>query len=61
MIVFLFRFGGFSETSAAHLRLYNTAMGGGIALLMDTFWHLFFPARPVDAPPAQTRTATGAG
>lgn len=37
-IVFLFRFGGFSQTSAAHIRLFNTALGGGIALLIDTVW-----------------------
>ncbi|HVG27224.1 MAG TPA: FUSC family protein [Acidobacteriaceae bacterium] len=37
-IVFLFRFGGFSETAAAHIRLANTAMGGGLALLIDAVW-----------------------
>lgn len=34
-IVCLFHFGGFSETSAAHIRLFNTALGGAIALLVD--------------------------
>ncbi len=33
--VFLFAFGGFSERSAAGLRLMNTALGGGLALLVD--------------------------
>ena len=42
-IVFLFRFGGFSETYAAHLRLFNTAIGGGLALAIDSIW--FFTAR----------------
>jgi hypothetical protein len=37
-IVFLFRSGGFSQTSAAHIRLFNTALGGMVALLMDTAW-----------------------
>ena len=42
-IVFLFRFGGFSETQAAHLRLINTAIGGGLALAIDSLW--FFTVR----------------
>src|SRR5579875_3885793 len=33
--VFLFGFGGFSERSAAGLRLLNTAVGGLLALLVD--------------------------
>ena len=33
--VFLFAFGGFSERSAADLRLINTALGGMLALLVD--------------------------
>ena len=33
--VFLFAFGGFSERSAAGLRLVNTALGGLLALLVD--------------------------
>ena len=33
--VFLFGFGGFSERNAADLRLVNTAIGGGLALLVD--------------------------
>ncbi|MDE1160776.1 MAG: FUSC family protein [Acidobacteriaceae bacterium] len=37
-IVFLFRFGGFSETQAAHIRLMNTAIGGALALLIDGVW-----------------------
>jgi hypothetical protein len=44
-IVFLFRFGGFSQTSAAHIRLFNTALGGAIALTVDVFW-LLLPNRP---------------
>jgi hypothetical protein len=42
-IVFLFRFGGFSDRSAAHLRLLNTAIGGGIALAIDALWKLLAP------------------
>jgi hypothetical protein len=37
-IVFLFRFGGFSQTAAAHIRLVNTVVGGGIALVIDAIW-----------------------
>lgn len=39
-IVFLFRFGGFSETAAAHIRLVNTVVGGSLALAMDMLWKL---------------------
>lgn len=39
-IVFLFRFGGFSETAAAHLRLLNTALGGALAFSIDLLWLL---------------------
>ena len=47
-IVFLFRSGGFSQTSAAHIRLFNTALGGCIALLIDALWNLFTPtSQPV--------------
>jgi hypothetical protein len=42
-IVFLFRFGGFGERSAAELRLLNTAIGGGIALAIDALWKLLAP------------------
>ena len=45
-IVFLFHFGGFSQTSAAHIRLFNTALGGAIALVMDSCWKLW-PRRKV--------------
>lgn len=50
-IVFVFRFGGFSETQAAHLRLLNTAIGGVLALLIDSLWQalaapLFFHHDP---------------
>ena len=47
-IVFLFRSGGFSQTSAAHIRLFNTAVGGVIALTIDALWNLVAPrlARP---------------
>jgi len=44
-IVFLFRFGGFSQTSAAHIRLFNTALGGALALLVDVLWLVFRPQR----------------
>jgi hypothetical protein len=37
-IVFLFRFGGFSQTAAAHIRLVNTIVGGAIALAIDAVW-----------------------
>jgi hypothetical protein len=39
-IVFLFRVGGFSQTSAAHIRLANTALGGALALGVDGLWML---------------------
>jgi hypothetical protein len=45
-IVFVFRFGGFSETAAAHLRLLNTALGGALALAIDGLW--FATSRVVD-------------
>lgn len=44
-IVYLFRFGGFSQISAAHIRLYNTALGGSIAILIDLAWKLLTPKR----------------
>jgi hypothetical protein len=37
-IVFLFRFGGFSETAAAQIRLVNTVVGGSLALMIDALW-----------------------
>jgi hypothetical protein len=37
-IVFLFRFGGFSQTAAAHIRLVNTIVGGSLALAIDALW-----------------------
>lgn len=37
-IVYSFRFGGFSQPSAAHLRMLNTAIGGGLALAVDFTW-----------------------
>lgn len=37
-IVFLFRFGGFSDTAAAHIRLMNTIVGGSLALAIDALW-----------------------
>jgi hypothetical protein len=48
-IVFLFRTGGFSQTAAAHIRLFNTVLGGCIALLIDAVWTLF-PYKPRNAP-----------
>jgi hypothetical protein len=53
-IVFLFRFGGFSDRSAAHLRLLNTAIGGGIALAIDALWKLLAPKAA-----AEVRTIEG--
>ncbi|HZQ41680.1 MAG TPA: FUSC family protein [Acidobacteriaceae bacterium] len=44
-IVFLFRFGGFSETAAAHIRLVNTVVGGSLALAIDALWKLAFARR----------------
>lgn len=44
-IVFLFRFGGFSETKAAQIRLVNTVVGGGLALLIDALWKAVAAAR----------------
>ncbi|WP_263381013.1 FUSC family protein [Granulicella paludicola] len=53
-VVFLFRSGGFSQTSAAHIRLFNTALGGGIALLIDAAGKLIALQRtPHPAGPAQ--------
>jgi hypothetical protein len=45
-IVFLFRFGGFSESAAAELRLINTAIGGFIALVVDLAWQALCRALP---------------
>jgi hypothetical protein len=53
-IVFLFRFGGFSQTSAAHIRLFNTALGGALALLVDVAWLLFRPQRFLPATRQET-------
>jgi hypothetical protein len=49
-IVFLFRSGGFSQTSAAHIRLFNTALGGCIALLIDALWNLWPTRTPSPTP-----------
>jgi len=51
-IVFLFRSGGFSQTSAAHIRLFNTALGGAIALAVDIAWMLFAHAHRLATAPA---------
>lgn len=45
-IVFLFRFGGFSETAAAHIRLVNTVVGGALALIIDWLWKSLATRRP---------------
>ncbi len=45
-IVFLFRFGGFSETAAAHIRLVNTVVGGTLALAIDAIWKAATSRRP---------------
>ena len=42
-VVFLFRFGGFAQPHAAHLRLITTALGGGIALAVDAVWQMLAP------------------
>jgi hypothetical protein len=42
-IIFLFHFGGFSQRSAAHIRLFNTALGGAVALSIDIIWKLLTP------------------
>ncbi len=56
--VFLFAFGGFSERSAADIRLLNTAIGGLLALLVDFIAKQFGP-RPNPTPePTQTAAAT---
>ena len=44
-IVFLFRFGGFSDTQAAHIRLVNTVVGGSLALAIDALWKVAATAR----------------
>jgi len=44
-IVFLFRFGGFSDTQAAHIRLVNTVVGGSLALAIDALWRVAATAR----------------
>jgi hypothetical protein len=59
-IVFLFRSGGFSQTSAAHIRLFNTALGGAIALLVDIAWKLFSHASKLATAPASV-PVTGQG
>jgi hypothetical protein len=40
-IVYSFRFGGFSQPAAAHFRVLNTSIGGGIAMLVDALWLIF--------------------
>ena len=45
--VYSFRFGGFSQPHAAHLRLLNTAIGGAVALAVDAAWRWLEPKRPV--------------
>lgn len=44
-IVFLFHFGGFSQTAAAHIRLVNTVVGGSLALAIDALWKAGAAAR----------------
>lgn len=48
-IVFLFRFGGFSQTEAAHIRLVNTVVGGTIALAIDAAWMAVARSRRVES------------
>ena len=56
--VFLFAFGGFSERSAADLRLINTALGGLLALLVDFVAQQLGPRLRLTSPPAAAVTAT---
>jgi uncharacterized membrane protein YccC len=56
-IVFLFRFGGFSETAAAHVRLVNTVVGGGLALAIDAGWKAMASKRI----PSGAKAASGSG
>jgi len=53
-IVFLFRFGGFSETTAAHIRLVNTVVGGSLALMIDWIWNAVSARRPTRAQSADS-------
>ncbi len=59
--VFLFAFGGFSERTAADLRLVNTAAGGLLALAVD-FVAKYISPRWLDLPdgtdPADSKTLT---
>ncbi len=62
-VVFLFRSGGFSQTSAAHIRLFNTALGGTVALLVDYLWMKLTPIvvsrRRAAQPPSATALPDG--
>lgn len=58
--VFLFGFGGFSERSAASLRLLNTAVGGLLALFVDFTARQLTPASP-DAAIGNSTASTAPG
>lgn len=61
--VFLFAFGGFSERTAADLRLVNTAIGGLLALAIDFLAQRLGPhpePASVSAPGSAPRGASGA-
>ena len=57
-VVFSFRFGGFSQPAAAHLRLLNTAIGGGVALAVDAVWLLLGWRAPDTVPELITEPAS---
>jgi hypothetical protein len=52
-IVYSFRFGGFSQPAAAHFRVMNTAIGGGIAMAVDVVWISFAWLRSLEHPRTQ--------
>lgn len=54
-VVYSFRFGGFSQPTAAHLRLLNTAIGGGLALVVDGVWMLLGLGFTSAAPALESR------
>ncbi len=56
--VFLFAFGGFSERSAADLRLVNTVIGGVLALLVDFISQQLRPRFHLAPPPTPAHAET---
>ena len=43
-----------SETTAAHIRLVNTVVGGSLALAIDVLWKAVTAARARRVPPADS-------